>query len=197
MGTKVHYSGKFGELERIEEFEDRVLDMALDLGADAQIFRGFPTTSPTRAVRGLIVNLAAGQESLSLLVSPDGWLIPGYRLDVADLHNDTEPPWCSVKTQYGSLEGHILVVEVLDAIRKVFIKTLEVDDEAGYWEHRDIGALAKRFRRNQFLIDSFARGLDKSTMREQSGAAQNAPRRCLCTIGLVSHRWGLNLKFHL
>src|SRR5438105_1231601 len=75
MGITIHYRGKIADLDRIVDLEDRVLDLSLDLGGQAQIWRSSGDADPTRIVRGLILNQAPGQESMSLLISPEGWLI--------------------------------------------------------------------------------------------------------------------------
>lgn len=33
MGVTIHYRGQMADLDRVEEFEDRVLDMALEMSA--------------------------------------------------------------------------------------------------------------------------------------------------------------------
>ena len=75
MGVTIHYRGSFKDLDCVEDFEDRVLDLVLDLGGHARIWRSSDSGDSDRVVRGLIVDLAPGQESTSLLISPEGWLI--------------------------------------------------------------------------------------------------------------------------
>lgn len=76
MGITIHYRGCIADRDRIEEFEDRVLDMALEIGASAQVWRSAAEDDPTRVVRGLLLDLAPGQETTSLLLAPEGWLVP-------------------------------------------------------------------------------------------------------------------------
>ena len=39
MGVTISYRRSLADLDRIEDFEDRVLDLALELGGEAQIWR--------------------------------------------------------------------------------------------------------------------------------------------------------------
>ncbi len=129
MGVSIHYRGSFKDLDGVEDFEDRVLDLVLDLGGHARIWRSSDSGDSDRVVRGLLVDLAPGQESTSLLISPEGWLICPWDIEAAERGELTEPSWCSVKTQYGPIEGHVALVELLAAIKRQFMPDLEVNDE--------------------------------------------------------------------
>src|SRR5260370_12567293 len=75
MGITIAYRGRLADLTRIEDFEDRLIDLALEVGGLAQIWRSYADRDSQRVVRGVILNLAPGLESTSMLVSPEGWLI--------------------------------------------------------------------------------------------------------------------------
>src|SRR6266516_4238910 len=92
MGVSLAYRGRLADLTRIEDFEDRVLDFALEVGGQARIWRSHADRDPQRMVRGLILDLAPGQESTSLLFSPEGWLIGLVDIEDAELGKLTEPP---------------------------------------------------------------------------------------------------------
>ena len=136
-----------------------MLDLSLDLGGQAQVWRSSGDADPGRVVRGLILNHAPGQESMSLLISPEGWLIGLMEIEDAEAGRLTEAPWCFVKTQFGSVEAHVALIEMLDALKHEFIPDLEVSDEGGYWEKRDIKLLAKNFGTLRRAIDGMAEGL--------------------------------------
>jgi hypothetical protein len=131
-------------LSRVEDFEDRVIDLALAVGGDPRLWRSASDDDPTRMIRGLLVDLAPGQETTSLLLSPEGWLIGLLDMEEAERGPLAEQPWCSVKTQFGPLEGHVALVKLLSGLKKEFMPDLEVMDEGGYWEHRDLGSLRKK-----------------------------------------------------
>jgi hypothetical protein len=92
MGVTIHYRGRLADLTRIEDFEDRLVDFALEIGGMARIWRTWADDNPERMVRGVILDLAPGQESTSLLLSPEGWLIG--LTDIQDVEDGrvVEPP---------------------------------------------------------------------------------------------------------
>ena len=83
----------------------------------AQIWRSWADDNPERMVRGVILGIAPGQESTSLLLSPEGWLIGLTDIEDAEEGRLKEPPWCFVKTQFGPVEGHVALVEMLTALK--------------------------------------------------------------------------------
>ena len=142
MGVTIHYRGSLADLSRVEDFEDRVIDLALAVGGDCRVWRSADDRDTSRVVRGLILDLAPGQESTSLLISPEGWLVGLMEIEDAESGVLTEKPWCWVKTQFGPVEGHVALVELLAALKAEFMPDLEVSDEGGYWEDRDLAEAA-------------------------------------------------------
>ena len=161
MGVTVHYRGQFADLDRVEDFEDRVLDLVLDLNGKAEIWRSTADDDPSRIVRGLLVNLEPGQDTLTLLVSPEGWLITPFQIEEAEQGTLPKPPWCFCKTQFGSVTGHVAVVELLAAIRKEFMPQLEVRDEGEYWETRDVREYSRKKSFLDRAITEFASALQQ------------------------------------
>jgi hypothetical protein len=168
MGITVHYRGSIAEPNRLEEFEDRVVDVALELGASVQRWRSVDDNDPQRIVRGLILELSPGMESTSLLVAPEGWLIPLVEIEAAEQGALHEPPWCSVKTQFGGIDGHVALVELLAALQQSFFPGLEVTDEGGYWKNRDVKELSEKFSQLQRAIDGLAEGLRQTSLSREA-----------------------------
>jgi hypothetical protein len=168
MGITIAYRGRLADLGRIEDFEDRLLDLALEVGGQAQIWRTHADKDPNRMVRGVILNLAPGLESTSMLVSPEGWLIGLTDIEDAELGKLKEPPWCFTKTQFGPLEGHVAVVETLAALKREFLPDLEVRDEGGYWETRNLPELARRQAFLQEAIERLAQGLERHGLTKEA-----------------------------
>jgi hypothetical protein len=158
MGIVVSYRGALADLDRIEDFEDRVLDMALELGGQARIWRTACDSDPKRVVRGVVLDLSPGQETTSLLISPEGWLVGLADIEDAENGKLTELPWCVVKTQFGSVEGHVAVVEMFTALKAEFIPDLEVEDEGDYWNTRDVKLLAGKMAFLNAAISQLAEG---------------------------------------
>jgi hypothetical protein len=159
MGVTIHYRGRLADLTRIEDFEDRLVDFALEIGGMARIWRTWADDNPERMVRGVILDLAQGQESTSLLLSPEGWLIGLTDIKDAEDGRVVEPPWCFVKTQFGPVEGHVALIEMLRALKREFLPDLEVSDDGGYWEKRDLAELVRLRALTQEGIDGLADGL--------------------------------------
>src|SRR5947209_19029940 len=159
MGISLAYRGRLADLTRVEDFEDRLLDFALAVGGLAQVWRSHADGDPRRMVRGVILHLAPGQESASLLLSPEGWLIGLTDIEDAERGRLAGPPWCFTKTQFGPLEGHVALVEMFLALRREFLPDLEVSDEGGYYPTRDLAELARRRSLVQGAIDALAEGL--------------------------------------
>jgi hypothetical protein len=159
MGVTIHYRGQMADLDRVEEFEDRVLDMALEMSAQVTIWRSVAVDDPTWILRGLLLDLVPGQETTSLLLSPEGWLIPLTEFQAAEKGPVAESQLCSVKTQFGSVEGHVALVELLSFMREEYFPNLEVQDEGGYWGSRDSSTLIRRFAEMRVAIESLGNGL--------------------------------------
>lgn len=168
MGITVHYRGKIDDLASIEALEDRVIDLALAFGGQVQVWRSMAGDNPDRVVRGLMINLDPGQETLSLLFSPEGYLIPLHTIEEVENEPLAEPPWCFVKTQYGSIEGHSALVETLSELKQSFLPNLEVHDEAEYWHHRYPVRLAAAIERNARVIEAFCSGLEQHPLTSEA-----------------------------
>lgn len=168
MGVTIHYRGSLDELVRVEEFEDRVLDVVSALGGHATIWRSFDQQDSTRVVRGLLVQMCPGQDTLSLLISPEGELLNLFEIGAAEQGPLPEPPYCFVKTQFGSLQGHVAVVALLDALRQEYFSNLEVSDESGYYEHRDPRELARKLNSLGLAILALGEALEGSALSPEA-----------------------------
>jgi hypothetical protein len=84
MGITVSYRGRIADFDRIEDFEDRVLDLVLDLGGTAQIWRSSADHDPKRMVRGVLAHIDPGQETTSLLIAPEVWLVNLFEIEDAE-----------------------------------------------------------------------------------------------------------------
>jgi hypothetical protein len=188
MGISIAYRGRLADLTRIEDFEDRLLDFALEVGGLAQIWRSYDDEDPRRVIRGVILHLAPGQESASLLLSPEGWLIGLLDIEDAERGRLTEPPWCFVKTQFGSLEGHVALVEMFTALKRDFLPDLEVSDEGGYWETRDLTELARKHAVVQGAIDGLAEGLRRHGLSREAAEDPDILVRRIERIAAQVHR---------
>ena len=173
MGITIHFSGTIDDLQRVEEMEDRVTDLVFALGGKATIWRSYAEHDPSRVVRGLLVDMAPGQETLSLLLSPEGHLTPLFQIEDAEKQPFHEPPYCSVKTQFGSIQGHVAVVFLLDALKECFFSNMKITDESGYAENRDIGDLKHKQEFLAGAIQSLADGLNQHGLSPEAAEDPN------------------------
>jgi hypothetical protein len=188
MGVTIAYRGRLAELTRIEDFEDRLVDFALAVGGQVRIWRTWADDNPERMVRGVILDLAPGHESTSLLVSPEGWLIGLTDIQDAEEGRLTEPPWCFVKTQFGPVEGHVAIVEMLAALRREFLSDLEVSDDGGYWETRNLAELIRLRSLTQAAIDGLAEGLRRHGLSREAAEDPDILRRHVERVAEHVHR---------
>ena len=145
MGVSIRYSGQIDDLDQVEEFEDRIMDVVYSLGGQVNVWRSYSQEFPGRTMRGLVIEVAPGQESLSLILSPEGYFTPLHELNRAEEVPYDQAPECSVKTQLGGLVGHLTVCHLLGAIKKHFASDLQITDESGFWEKRDVCLLQDEF----------------------------------------------------
>ena len=168
MGMTIHYRGTMDDISRVDEMEDRVVDLVFALGGKATIWRSYADDGPSRVIRGLMVEMAPGQETLSLLVSPEGDLINLFEIERAEKQAFDEPPWCFVKTQFGSQQGHIAIVCLLDALKDRYFRNLEINDESGYHQHRDRVILSDKRAQLSDAIDAMSRGLEEHGLSDEA-----------------------------
>ncbi len=161
MGITIAYRGGLSDLTRIEDFEDRIVDLALELGGQVQIWRSWADADSDRMVRGVLLNLAPGQETTSLLIAPEGWLIGLSEIQDAERGRLSEPPLCFVKTQFGPVDGHLALIELLTDLKRDFLPDLEVWDDGGHWERRDLSELVQKHSLMKAAIDGLAVGLQQ------------------------------------
>jgi hypothetical protein len=188
MGVTIHYRGRLTDLTRIEDFEDRLIDLALEMGAQIRIWRTWADDNPARMVRGVILDLAPGHESTSLLVSPEGWLIGLMDIQNAEEGRLAEPPWCCTQTQFGAVEGHVALVEILTALKRDFLHDLEVSDEGGYWETRDLAELVRKRTLLKSAIDGLAEGLTRYGLSREAAEDPDILLRHIERVAEQVHR---------
>jgi len=168
MGVTIHYRGSIADLSRVEDFEDRVIDLALAVGGNVRLWRSADDNDHLRMIRGLFLDLAPGQDTTSLLISPEGCFTSLFEIEDAEKGRLAEPSWCFVKTQFGPIEGHVALVELLDAIKKEFAPNLEVEDEGGYWKNRNVNELQGKIEFLNHAMDVFAAALENDHLSSEA-----------------------------
>jgi len=112
-------------------------------------------------LKGIVLNSDHGSEPLAILFDRAGVLTDMLQ-QLAWIQNDKQGERFSVcKTQFGNIDTHIRIVELLDELKQRYIADLVVTDEGGYWESRDRRLLAEKrvflghcLRRTEKVISS-------------------------------------------
>ncbi|QDV85027.1 hypothetical protein [Planctomycetes bacterium TBK1r] len=188
MGITIQYRGTLDRLEDVEELEDRVTDIAFSLGGHATIWRSFSEHDRSRLVRGLIVEMAPGQDTLSLLISPEGHFIPLHQISAAEKGPLPEPPDCFVKTQFGGVEGHVAVAHLLGAIKARYCSRLNIEDESGFYDHRNADELAGKMRSSGQAIGMLADQLRPSGLSKEAAEDPNIVASRVQRIATLVHQ---------
>lgn len=143
MGVTIHYHGTLDRADSVEAVQDRVLDFALALGGRAQYWYSRGDGAAGRAVRGVIVDLAPGCDSMSLLFSEEGRLVPLHDIEAAEQGPLPRDTFAFVKTQFAPVETHVAIVALLRFLKKSYASDLEVLDDGEYWESSDLARLLR------------------------------------------------------
>jgi chorismate-pyruvate lyase len=186
VGITIFYQGSLDDIAQYPAFESRVKDWIVELGGEFQLLsdlraksktnRGSKALSPDApsrsALRGIIANMHPKHEPLSLLVSPTGAFVSVVSMILESrgepIAKSDEPEICFLKTQQGTIDSHIAVVELLSRIKDEFCSNLHVTDESGYWEHRDRHVLAEKLGLIQSIIDHFTQGFRKYPLNAEA-----------------------------
>lgn len=95
-------------------------------------------------LKGIILNVGQGMEPLAILFDRSGTLTDLLQ-QVSWIHNNRQGErFTACKTQFGSIDAHIRIIELLDLLKKKYITNLTVNDEGAYWESRDRRVLAEK-----------------------------------------------------
>ena len=188
MGITIHYRGTMDDVGQVESMEDRVLDFVYSMGGRATIWRSFDDFDSSRAVRGLMIELEPGHDTFSLLISPEGDLTPLFQIEEAEKAPFNEPPYCFVKTQFGSLQGHIAIVYLLDAIRQQYCSNLKVTDEGEYYERCNVHQLAQKMHFHQAAISYLGEGLKEHGLSEEAAEDPNILATRIERIAALVHQ---------
>ena len=147
--------------------ESRPIEIAGVRGEDLIVRRDEPSDVATSVALGFTVDPGEGCELAAFgFHAPDAHTPPGADRG-RHLPNDWFwDGWC--KTQYASnisvdhfVRCHTSLVALLDAAPRLGVR-LSVQDEGGFWEHRDVPRLVAEVQRYNFIMATFTRQLRDS-----------------------------------
>lgn len=189
MGITIHYRGTIDNMAQVETMEGRLLDLVFSLGGRATIWRSYGEESSQRMVRGLLVEMEPGQETFSLLISPEGHLTPLFQIEDAEKIGFDVPPYCFVKTQFGTPLGHVALVNLLAALKERYCSNLEVEDEGEYYETREYNRLKHKMQFLDTASRSTADGLRQHSLNNEAAEDPNIlATRIERIASLVQHK---------
>jgi hypothetical protein len=188
MGITIFASGKLdriediphviGDLKRVAEennWKYHVIDDDFDVQPNAVLTRrdsGLPGCAIEGSVglKGIIVNVNPHTEPLAILFDRSG-VLTDLMQQISWMHDDGQSErFTMCKTQFGNIDAHIRIVELLDNLKNNYIADLTVNDEGAFWETRDRRNLAeKRVVLGHYLrhTEKVIKGIDMSGLDVQ------------------------------
>ncbi len=183
MGLSIHYRGTLTDKNQIypliDELEDiaksmqweyRLFDEDWSQRPDATLEKGEAGTLKIEGdarLKGVILNVHEDCESLSLCFDASGAITSLLNVALnAEEGYPSGPQWLSVKTQFAGPEVHVAVVKLLRYLKSKYLHDLEVNDESGYWETDDYGAVVEN-------IDLINRGIAAITRRLEAARPES------------------------
>ena len=175
MGITIFAQGKIDRIEDIPLLIDdlktvaeerlwkyHIIDDDFDVQPNAILT---PHASGTRGaeikgslgLKGIVLNVESGAEPLSILFDRSGVLTDMFQQISWIETNGSNERFSACKTQFGSIDSHIQIVEILDSVKKKYITDLAVNDEGAYWETRDRRILAEK----RILLGHYLRHAEK------------------------------------
>lgn len=95
-------------------------------------------------VKGIVLNMDKGVEPLAFLFDRTG-VLTDMPQQLAWIENDRQGDrFTALKTQFGNIETHVRIIELLDRLKQKYVSNLVVNDEGGYWTSRDRRLLAEK-----------------------------------------------------
>lgn len=158
MGITIHASGKIDYIDDIPRLIDDLKGAAEGCGWTYHIINDDFAVQPNAVLapyktggqaatikgslglKGIILNA----EPLAVLFDCNGVLTDMMQqLSWINAHGLGER-FTMCKTQFGTIDSHIRIIELLDSLKRKYISDLSVSDEGAYWESRDRRLLAEK-----------------------------------------------------
>jgi hypothetical protein len=127
----------------------RIIDEDFAAQQDAVLARSGPddkaaVINGSLGLKGIIVNPGPGAEPLSILFDRSGSLTDLMQ-QMSWINGGVQSErFTACKTQFGSIDTHIRIIELLARLKERYIADLVVNDEGAYWETRDRRVLAEK-----------------------------------------------------
>lgn len=107
--------------------------------------------------KGIVVVVDLKGEPLTVLFDRSG-VLTDMMQQVHWLHNNVwDERFTACKTQFGSIDAHIHIIDLFDVLKKRYITDLVINDEGAYWESRDY----KRLAENRAVLEHYMRHTER------------------------------------
>jgi len=95
-------------------------------------------------LKGIIASVDPKAEPLVILFDRSGVLTDMMQQVYWLYDNLRDERLTACKTQFGSIDAHIHIIDLFEVLKKRYITDLVINDEGGYWESRDYKLLAEK-----------------------------------------------------
>lgn len=163
MGLSLHYNGRFGNPESLQEMIEEVEDIV-------SIYNWKYIIRHTKFPDGSFKNKAHDNKVYGISFTPPDCetvslcFLSNGRMSCSSLlkfyGNSTDKTsqeylyMVSVKTQFAGWQTHLFIVELLKYLSKKYFSELNFDDEGHYWETNEEEILKQNFNRYNKLLDN-------------------------------------------
>ena len=190
MGITIFASGKIDRIEDIPRLIDElkgiaeehkwayhIIDDDFDVQPNAILTRRDQLNSAaviegSLGLKGIVLNVDPGAEPFSILFDRSGALTDMLQQISWIESTEQNIRFTMCKTQFGSIDSHIRIIEILDFLKRTYIADLTANDEGAYWESRDRRILAGK----RITLDYYMRHAERviGSIELSSGDVQDA-----------------------
>ncbi len=148
IGDIPHLIGEVKGIAEENDWEYAIIDDDFAVRPNAIFTRrdsdGPAAIEGSLGLKGIIVSVDPGAESLAILFDRSG-VLTDMMQQVHWLDNNVrDERFTACKTQFGSIDAHIHIIDLFDVLKKRYITDLVINDEGAYWESRDYKLLAEK-----------------------------------------------------
>ena len=172
MGLSIHYKGCFSKGASLQAMIEEVTDIAEIYKWKYSVYEtAFDMENLGRAdfnnrIYGIIF-VAPKCEPVYLSFLSNGRM--SNEMHLQHRGNSTDKSkylyMLSTKTQYGGMQVHLTIIQMLRYLSEKYFSEFELYDEGGYWETGDVNILAETFKRYDDLMDAVAGALAERERR--------------------------------
>lgn len=183
MGITIHYSGRLNDPGLIMELISEMRVLAESRGWAYKVFDDDWTVEADAHMRhkadgGFEIKGNLGLKGIILKVHPDCEDFPLLFDSKGHMRSFPGSAWGKsgekgrsifVKTQFSPPEVHILIVGILQKLKKNFVANLEVSDEGEFWETGDRNVLEQKMYYLRHRIDFLSDTLNSEQLLDLQG----------------------------